>query len=74
MVEWQADEFAGRVLVPRRILQHAYKYALTKAGKIFNKLENDLLLDMTIKYFLAPRFEVSDSVIRIRLQKEGLIK
>ena len=72
-VEWQADEFAGRLLVPSLPLKENYQVALREAKKYVKKSEKELLIDMAIRYFLAPKFEVSNSVIRIRSENEGLI-
>ena len=73
-VEWQANEFAGLILVPRSILKNEFQHTLEKTKKSFNNSEKEFILDMAVRLFLAPKFNVSDSVIRIRLQKDGLIK
>jgi Zn-dependent peptidase ImmA (M78 family) len=72
--EWQAREFAGRLLVPRELLiQEARKYQneIEKAGKQIPDVTTD-----DITEFLAPRicnkFDVSDTVIKTRLCHEEI--
>ena len=74
MAEWQANEFAGLILVPRSALDREFQKALTEAKKTFKGSTQDLIVDMAIGLFLAPIFKVSASVIRIRLQRDRLIK
>jgi len=74
MAEWQANEFAGLMLVPRSTLDREFQKALTESKKSFKNTAQNLIVDMAIRLSLAPIFKVSDSVVRIRLQRDGLIK
>lgn len=74
MAEWQANEFAGLILVPRSALDREFQKALTESKKIFKGSTQDLIADMAIRLFLAPIFKVSDSVMRIRVQRDRLVK
>lgn len=74
MVEWQANEFAGLVLVPRISLKTEFPKALKETEKIISmsyKNRPDLLLDSTI-FSLANKFEVSEEVMRIRIERDCL--
>ncbi|UCB57191.1 MAG: ImmA/IrrE family metallo-endopeptidase [Candidatus Omnitrophota bacterium] len=74
MVEWQADEFAGLILVPREFLEEKFKKALTRAEEVLNtsfKDSPDFVIDVAIAY-LAQDFAVSADVARIRLERDGL--
>lgn len=76
IVEWQADEFAGLILVPRAVLRDEFKKALKEVEKIikipFDKDPN-LIMDLSI-ISLASKFAVSKGVVRIRLGRENLIR
>ena len=73
--EWQANEFAGRLLVPREAL-------ITEIEKIRTLLKDHSLLDMLqtesdrvlerVSPFLCKPFGVSEKVIEMRVQREGL--
>lgn len=72
-LEWQASEFAGRILVPTTPLRREFTLALdeAKGAGIDIKENEDLLLDY-ISSSLAKRFEVSNRPMEIRLEREGL--
>lgn len=75
IVEWQADEFAGLVLVPREFLKEKFVKAIKDTEEILNKIyraRTDIMIDLSISS-LAKEFVVSDDVIRIRLQRDGLL-
>lgn len=76
IVEWQANEFAGLILVPRAALKDEFKKALKEVEEItkisFDKDPN-LVMDLTI-ISLASKFGVSKGVVRIRLERDGLKK
>ncbi len=73
--EWQANEFAGRLLVPRDAL-------VTEIEKILIMLKNHSLLEMLqtqsdqvlerVSPHLCKPFGVSEKVIEMRVQREGL--
>lgn len=74
MVEWQANEFAGLILVPRMSLKIGFQKALKETEKIINvsyKDRPDFLIDLTI-ISLASKFEVSEEAMRIRIERDGL--
>jgi hypothetical protein len=74
-IEYQANEFAGRVLVPRELL-------ISELDKCVSQLEEAGLLDYfatnpaavlsSISPTLCKPFGVSDTVIEIRVDREGL--
>lgn len=71
--ELQANEFAGRLLVPRKELidsLNELKPQIEEAAKILN---GEIL---SLNEFLAPqisrKFNVSESVIKIRLEREKI--
>ena len=73
--EWQAHEFAGRLLVPRAILEEEVRNAVTKISN--HDLSDYLRSDPEIALqFVSPGickpFGVSDQVIEYRLRREGL--
>ncbi len=76
IVEWQANEFAGLILVPRAVLRDEFKKALKRVEETikisFNK-NPDLIMDLAI-IPLASKFGVSEDVIRIRLERDRLKK
>lgn len=73
--EWQANEFAGRLLVPRGVLQE-------EVVKVYKKLEEHSLLGMlernpdqvleSVAPMLSKPFGVSEEVIVKRVQRENL--
>lgn len=74
--EYQANEFAGRLLVPRErlILEIREVYEkIRKYNSLLKKLEEnpEMVLDGTIQDLCKP-FGVSEYVIRIRVEREGL--
>ncbi len=83
--EWQADELAGRILVPTVILAEEFTKEQDITFRTFSKdhpdytsySDNidylDFIKDVTI-HSLAKRFMVSDDVIRIRLENDKLIE
>jgi len=76
IVEWQANEFAGLILVPREVLRDEFKKTLKGVEETikisFNKDPN-LIMDLSI-IPLASKFGVSEDVIRIRLERDRLKK
>jgi hypothetical protein len=73
--EWQANEFAGRFLVPYDYLVTTVKEAIkmVKQKKLVEYLEgeSDAVLSR-IAPFLRKPFGVSEIVIKTRVQNEGL--
>ncbi len=73
--EWQADEFAGRFLVPYDILvikvKEAIEYIKQKKLVEYLRQEPDAVLS-SVAPFLRKPFVVSEQVIKIRVQNEGL--
>lgn len=67
-LEWQANQFAGLVLVPTDHLQKRFKYH-TKQIRSLGIENKDVIKDRTIA-LLAEDFIVSSGVIQIRLEKE----
>lgn len=75
IVEWQADEFAGLVLVPRGVLRDEFKKALKETEdrvKIYYKDRPELVTDILVRS-LAAKFVVSENVMRIRFGRDGLL-
>ena len=73
MGEWQSNEFAGLILVPRSILKDKFEQAMNRARESFSAHNKDFLLYVAIKNYLSPLFCVSEEVLRIRLQNDNLI-
>ena len=76
IVEWQANEFAGLILVPRSTLKDEFKKAVKGVeGIIKTSFDKDpnLIMDLSI-ISLASKFAVSKDVARIRLERDGLKK
>jgi len=73
MGEWQSNEFAGLILVPRNILKHEFEQAMEKAEVSVGGKNRDFLLFVAIKNYLSPLFRVSNEVVRIRLQNDKII-
>jgi hypothetical protein len=73
-VEWQAYEFAGRLLVPPDVLREAFEGATetAKAAGYSDWLAADEVALDYIATRLAPRFGVSTEVIAKRLRVEKL--
>jgi len=73
--EWQADEFAGRFLVPYNFLAAKVQEAteIIKKQNLVEYLrkEPDAVLS-SVATFLRKDFVVSEQVIKIRVQNEGL--
>ena len=74
--EWfesQADEFAGRLLVPVEALKKAISAEVAPLLKTAsrNELESDEVIDV-IATFINQRFGVSSNVLAIRIQREKL--
>jgi len=70
--EYQADEFAGRFLVPLDILQMEYDaqcQKLTTTGAAWREIEG---MREYIAKRLAPRFGVNHQVIEVRFDREGI--
>lgn len=75
IVEWQADEFAGLVLVPRAILKNEFKKVLKDTEgllKIYYKDRPELVTSILVRS-LAVKFAVSEYVMKIRLERDGLL-
>jgi Zn-dependent peptidase ImmA (M78 family) len=74
-VEWQANEFAGRLLVPRNMLVEqigSVKTTLAKNGRIdLLKRDPGMVLESVSTYIAKP-FDVSAEVIKIRVERESL--
>jgi Zn-dependent peptidase ImmA (M78 family) len=75
--EWQANEFAGRLLVPLDQIVIAFKEARTEILKkniSWNapKIDDEDLFSM-IAPIIAPKFDVSPIVIEKRITKEKII-
>ncbi len=76
IAEWQANEFAGLILVPRAVLKDDFPKVLKKVEErvgIFFDKDPNLVMDLTI-ISLASKFGVSKDVVRIRLERDGLKK
>jgi Zn-dependent peptidase ImmA (M78 family) len=74
-IEWQADEFAGRLLVPPDILRQEFELAKEIAMK--EGLSKDALKSSEAADYLAVKicrkFHVSRQVINIRLEREKIL-
>lgn len=85
MAEWQADELAGRILVPKTALKEEFDKEKDITIKTYSKDHPDFvaysnvvdyldfIIDITIRV-LSQRFVVSENTIRIRLENDGLIE
>lgn len=67
-LEWQANQFAGLVLVPTHHLRKRYQYHMKEISAL--NINNEDVVKDTITELLAEDFVVSRGVIQIRLQKE----
>lgn len=77
-IEWQAYEFAGRLLVPVDALIAAYRSTRSDIFKQFTswdapKISEDQIFLMASPK-IAPKFDVSEDVIERRLIKESITK
>lgn len=68
-LEWQANEFAGLMLVPSHHLKRRLSYH-TKQLKSLSIKNEDVILDRAVE-FLSKDFIVSRDVIRRRLSRES---
>lgn len=74
--QWQANEFAGRILMPTRLLKEEFEKAIAETEKETEfslEKEPKIVAESAIEYFLRDLFRVSSEAIRIRLENEGLI-
>jgi hypothetical protein len=79
-LEWQAYNFGGLLLVPRRHLEREFREALAKVGpRIQEAKASGLNRDDYLEYALAavserlsPVFDVSDQALQKRIHKDGL--
>lgn len=67
-LEWQANQFAGIVLVPAHHLQKRSKYRIKQIREL--GIKNEDVIKDRVTELLAQDFVVSRGVIQIRLQKE----
>jgi Zn-dependent peptidase ImmA (M78 family) len=70
--EYQANEFAGRFLVPLDILQREYDtqcQKLTDGGTAWREIEG---IREDVAKQIAPRFGVNHQVIEVRFDREGI--
>jgi hypothetical protein len=73
--EWQANEFAGRLLVPRKILEKEIRKTLEvfDGGELIEHLKTDPEVVLAvISLSLAQPFGVSEEVIERRIEREAL--
>lgn len=73
--EWQANEFGGRLLVPRTYLAtelHELTKKAIEGGLSYLFSDNPDLLRSRMSVPLARTFEVSEEVVERRLEREGL--
>ncbi len=72
-LEWQANEFAGRLLVPPEVLNSEFRSAvdpIVQEGRNLAQLTEQELDHVC--GIISGRFAVSAAVIRIRLSREGI--
>ncbi|MFH1189146.1 MAG: ImmA/IrrE family metallo-endopeptidase [Candidatus Omnitrophota bacterium] len=67
-LEWQANQFAGIVLVPAHHLQKRFRYNIKQVRDL--GIENEDVIIDRVTELLAKDFIVSRGVIQIRLKKE----
>jgi len=67
-LEWQANQFAGLILVPTHHLQKRFKYHVKQVKDL--GIENEDVIMDRVTELLAKDFVVSRGVIQIRLKKE----
>ncbi|MCP4653026.1 MAG: ImmA/IrrE family metallo-endopeptidase [Candidatus Omnitrophica bacterium] len=76
MLERQADNFAGLVLVPRKVFKKEFYKAIKEAEDIceFKYDDNsDGIKKVIFRFLLPDKFKVSENVIRIRASKDKII-
>jgi hypothetical protein len=70
--EYQADEFAGRLLVPKEIMLREYDLYCRKAAKADPEWRNIEGIREHVARKLAPRFGVNYQVIETRFGRENI--
>ena len=73
--EWQANEFAGRLLVPHNVLKKQINetFKAQNSAPLHKYLESDTDVALAlISNSLSQTFGVSDEVIQRRIEREGL--
>ena len=70
--EYQADEFAGRFLVPRPVLIEEYDGYATRAAQADPAWHDIEGMREHVARKIAPRFGVNHQVIEIRFEREGI--
>ena len=70
--EYQADEFAGRLLVPREILLKEYDLYCRKTGEADPEWRNIEGVREHVARKLAPRFGVNYQVLETRFDRENI--
>lgn len=73
-MEWQANKFAGCVLVPREHLLGCYQQAGRRAQE--RGIDLASLRDESLRYvtdWIARQFEVSEQVVQFQLELDGII-
>lgn len=70
--DWQANEFAGRLLVPLQILEQHYDYYRATLAKTHPNWRQESAIRTLMTKKIAPRFGVTHQVISIRLDREGI--
>jgi len=70
--EYQADEFAGRLLVPLELLREEYDRHQAEARKYDTHWQEIAGMREHIAKKIAPRFGVNHQVIEIRFDREGI--
>lgn len=73
-IERQADEFAGRLLVPRESLEKDIENLLDKLNSVNPFWRQDSNLRTTVASRIAQRYGVTGQVIEIRMDREGVWK
>jgi len=83
--EWQADELAGLILIPKTVLAEEFRkereetfHTYSEDHQVFAEYSDqvdylDFITDVTI-HSLAQKFVVSDMTMRIRLEHDDLIE
>ncbi|MCU0858682.1 MAG: ImmA/IrrE family metallo-endopeptidase [Pontiellaceae bacterium] len=72
MAEYQANEFAGRLLVPLDLLQEEFERHRQKAEEYDPKWREIEGMREHIAKLISPRFGVNHQVIEVRFDHEGL--
>jgi Zn-dependent peptidase ImmA (M78 family) len=76
IIEEQANEFAGLILMPRKVLAEEFKKSIKEIEKLSGisfKKKAEYVVDYAISHILTKRFAVSEQVVRIRLKRDSLI-